>query len=74
MEQFEALRQQEQKYFLDMVQQCKDSGATLVVCQWGERAGRAGGGSTALLAQVFGDTANHLLMHNGLSTHSPLRL
>ncbi len=36
MEQFESLRQQEQQYFLDMVQQCKDSGATLVICQWGE--------------------------------------
>lgn len=38
VEQFEALRQQEQQYFLDMVQQCKDSGATLVICQWGEAA------------------------------------
>lgn len=36
VEQFEALRQQEQQYFRDMVQQCKDSGATLVICQWGE--------------------------------------
>lgn len=35
VEKFEQLRQQEQKYFEDMVQQCKDSGATLVVCQWG---------------------------------------
>lgn len=36
MEQFESLRQQEQQYFLDMVRLCKDSGATLVICQWGE--------------------------------------
>ena len=36
VEQFESLRQQEQKYFTDMVQQCKDSGATLIICQWGE--------------------------------------
>ncbi|PRW20561.1 T-complex 1 subunit epsilon [Chlorella sorokiniana] len=35
VEQFESLRQQEQQYFLDMVQLCKDSGATLVICQWG---------------------------------------
>mmetsp|Transcript_46572 Transcript_46572/g.149564 ORF Transcript_46572/g.149564 Transcript_46572/m.149564 type:complete len:363 (+) Transcript_46572:3-1091(+) len=32
---FEALRDQEKKYFTDMVQQCKDSGATLIICQWG---------------------------------------
>ena len=31
----ELLGVQEQKYFTDMVQQCKDSGATLVICQWG---------------------------------------
>lgn len=35
VEKFEALREAEQKYFTDMVQQCKDSGATLVICQWG---------------------------------------
>ena len=34
-EKYEELRAQEAKYFTDMVQQCKDSGATLVVCQWG---------------------------------------
>ena len=35
VEGFEALRAQEQQYFRDMVQQCKDSGATLIICQWG---------------------------------------
>jgi len=30
-----ALYAQEQKYFTDMVQRCKDSGATLIICQWG---------------------------------------
>jgi hypothetical protein len=35
-EQFESLRRQEQEYFRDMVQLCRDSGATLVICQWGE--------------------------------------
>lgn len=34
-EKFEALRAQEQAYFEEMVQQCKDSGAGLVICQWG---------------------------------------
>lgn len=34
-EQFEALHATEQKYFHDMVQQCIDCGATLVICQWG---------------------------------------
>ena len=34
-EQFQALHATEQKYFHDMVQQCLDSGATLVICQWG---------------------------------------
>ena len=29
------LRAYEQKTFTDMVQQVKDSGATLVICQWG---------------------------------------
>jgi len=29
------LAAQEQKYFVDMVQKCKDSGASLVICQWG---------------------------------------
>ncbi|KAK9707475.1 hypothetical protein RND81_07G199900 [Saponaria officinalis] len=35
VEKFETLRKQEQQYFDDMVQQCKDVGATLVICQWG---------------------------------------
>lgn len=34
VEKFEALRETEKQYFLDMVKQCKDSGATLVICQW----------------------------------------
>jgi T-complex protein 1 subunit epsilon len=29
------LWRREQKYFTDMVKACKDSGATLVICQWG---------------------------------------
>lgn len=32
---YEALYEQEQNYFKEMVQQCKDSGANLVICQWG---------------------------------------
>lgn len=35
MEKFEALRDAEKSYFTDMVQRCKDSGAELVICQWG---------------------------------------
>jgi T-complex protein 1 subunit epsilon len=35
VEKFQTLRVQEQKYFDDMVQKCKDVGATLVICQWG---------------------------------------
>jgi len=35
VEKFEKLRHQEQQYFKDMVKQCKDSGASLVICQWG---------------------------------------
>lgn len=35
VEKFETLRKAEQDYFNDMVQKCKDSGATLVICQWG---------------------------------------
>ena len=35
VEKFEALREQEQQYFRDMVKRCKDSGAGLIVCQWG---------------------------------------
>ena len=30
-----------QEYFRDMVQRCKDSGATLIICQWGEPCGVA---------------------------------
>ena len=29
------LQDQEKKYFIDMVQRCKDVGAGLVICQWG---------------------------------------
>ena len=42
VEKFEALRAAERAYFDDMVQRCKDAGATLVICQWGEAAPRAG--------------------------------
>jgi T-complex protein 1 subunit epsilon len=35
VEKFEALRDQEQQYFRDMVKKCKDSGAGLIICQWG---------------------------------------
>ncbi|PWA55844.1 TCP-1/cpn60 chaperonin family protein [Artemisia annua] len=35
IEKFQTLRKQEQQYFDDMVQKCKDVGATLVICQWG---------------------------------------
>ena len=34
-EAYEKLYQQEQKYFVDMIQKIKDSGANLVICQWG---------------------------------------
>lgn len=34
-EAYEQLYQQEQQYFVDMVQRVKDSGANLVICQWG---------------------------------------
>jgi len=34
-EDYEKLHEREQKYFTDMVRQCKDSGANLVICQWG---------------------------------------
>uniref|UniRef100_A0A7S2PT90 T-complex protein 1 subunit epsilon n=1 Tax=Leptocylindrus danicus TaxID=163516 RepID=A0A7S2PT90_9STRA len=34
-EAYEKLYEQEQKYFTDMVKQVKDSGANLVICQWG---------------------------------------
>ncbi|VAH06224.1 unnamed protein product [Triticum turgidum subsp. durum] len=35
VEKFQTMRGQEQKYFDEMVQKCKDVGATLVICQWG---------------------------------------
>lgn len=35
VEKFETLRAAEKEYFRDMVQRCKDSGATLIICQWG---------------------------------------
>jgi T-complex protein 1 subunit epsilon len=34
-EKYQALYEQEQKYFVDQVRMCKESGATLVLCQWG---------------------------------------
>ena len=34
-EAYEALYEQEQAYFVDMVKKCKDCGANLVICQWG---------------------------------------
>lgn len=34
-EKYAQLHETEQKYFHDMVQKCLDSGATLVICQWG---------------------------------------
>jgi T-complex protein 1 subunit epsilon len=34
-EDYEKLAQLEQQYFVDMVQKVKDSGANLVICQWG---------------------------------------
>ena len=34
-EDYDKLYQQEQEYFRDMVQKVKDSGANLVICQWG---------------------------------------
>eukprot|EP00954_Amorphochlora_amoebiformis_P005704 449836-Amorphochlora_amoeboformis.AAC.1 len=34
-EAYKDLYEREQKYFKDMVQKCKDSGATLILCQWG---------------------------------------
>ena len=35
VEDYEKLYQMEQKYFVDMVQKVKDSGANVVLCQWG---------------------------------------
>ncbi|KAJ6848880.1 T-complex protein 1 subunit epsilon [Iris pallida] len=37
VEKFQTLRHQEQKYFDEMVQKCKDVGSTLVICQCGFR-------------------------------------
>lgn len=34
-EDYAKLHEQEQAYFVDMVKRCKDSGATLILCQWG---------------------------------------
>lgn len=34
-EKYQDLADLEQKYFIDQVKMCKDSGATLVLCQWG---------------------------------------
>lgn len=34
-EKYQELYEREQKYFVDQVKACKDSGATLVLCQWG---------------------------------------
>jgi len=34
-EKYQDLYEQEQKYFVEQVRMCKDSGATLVLCQWG---------------------------------------
>ena len=35
VEKYKALQAQERAYFEEMVQKCKDVGATLVICQWG---------------------------------------
>merc|ERR1711884_553827 len=35
VEDYKKLREYEQEYFKEMVQLCKDSGANLVICQWG---------------------------------------
>merc|ERR1711977_672927 len=35
VEKFEALAEAEKQYFTDMVQQVKDTGANMVICQWG---------------------------------------
>jgi T-complex protein 1 subunit epsilon len=34
-EAFKELYQAEQQYFIDMVKRCKDSGADIILCQWG---------------------------------------
>jgi T-complex protein 1 subunit epsilon len=35
VEAYKKLQDLEQKYFVEMVQQVKDTGANLVICQWG---------------------------------------
>lgn len=35
VEKYKELHEQEQQYFIDMVKNVKDSGANLVICQWG---------------------------------------
>ena len=35
VDKYERLHAQEQQYFKDMIKQCKDSGANLIICQWG---------------------------------------
>lgn len=35
VEKFDSLQATEKQYFIDMVKRCKDSGATLIICQWG---------------------------------------
>jgi len=35
VEEYEKLQKMEQDYFIDMVQKVKDSGANVVICQWG---------------------------------------
>merc|ERR1712139_359105 len=34
-EQFETLHKMEQSFYREMVKRCKDTGANLVICQWG---------------------------------------
>jgi len=34
-EDYQILSDQEQKYFVEMVEKCKNSGADLIICQWG---------------------------------------
>lgn len=34
-DQYRAMYKQEQQYFIDMIQQVKDSGANIAMCQWG---------------------------------------
>ena len=48
MEKFEALQATEKQYFLDMVKQCKDSGANLIICQWCVHSGSSPSRTTAI--------------------------